>query len=94
MSRSFPTGNVELIPQKQKARTMSAINHPSYFNTSMPAPITELTVYIDSSGVKIDDPEGGRWWAGEDEEATIRAATDPEAKALEICEAGGGVWYN
>jgi len=37
--------------------------------------------------IGVEDTEGGVWWPNDDTQAEIQAASDPKAKAIEICNA-------
>lgn len=55
-----------------------------------------LTAEITDDTVRVRDPRGGVWYPDEEAEAEIRAASDPEARAIEIAstEPMRGTWHD
>lgn len=55
-----------------------------------------LTAEIDDDAICVRDSHGGVWYPDEDAEAEIRAAADPEARAVEVArtEPMRGTWHD
>lgn len=55
-----------------------------------------LTAEIDGDTVRVRDSHGGIWYPDEEAEAEIRAASDPEAQAVEIARTTPmrGTWHD
>lgn len=55
-----------------------------------------LTAEIDDDAICVRDSHGGVWYPDEEAEAEIRAASDPEARAVEIARTTPmrGTWHD
>ena len=71
----------DLTPDEARA---VAADDPSLVYLDVESP---LAAEIDDDTVRVRDPRGGIWYPDEEAEAEIRAASDPEARAVEIASA-------
>ena len=55
-----------------------------------------LTAEIDDDAIRVRDSHGGVWYPSDEAEAEIRAASDPEARAVEVARTTPmrGSWHD